>query len=232
MARFTTHGLRGNYSLHKNLRLLLVGLLFSISMFGLLTVPFTTAHAANNAGVSINNPTVGLGMHVSVNGVGFMPDEQVAVWLTSPAGQTYSYGRVYAYDGTFSSYTNDWADDALIMPGTWRLTAQGITSGTTAYTSFRMLSPSMGVDPAPLGDGMTRLNLNASHWYPGEKVTLWLTDMTGNTLYVGYAWVYRDGSIIDGKSFDVALAGGNYRLSAHGNTSGITTVTSFFTYSS
>lgn len=207
------------------LRLLAVVMLFSAVLLGLTAAK--PVSAAANSQISVNNPAVAFGKHVSLNGSGFMAGEQVAVWLTSPNGNAFSYGRVYAYDGTFSGYTNSWADDALIYPGTWTVTAQGLTSGEKAYSRFNMVRPSLQAWDTAMGNGMGEITIDASNWYPGERMTLWVTDMSGNVAYVGYAWVYRDGSVIDGKSFDVSLAAGTYRLTAYGNTSGATMVTSF-----
>lgn len=213
-------------SFFKNkLSLFLVVALFSLALLGLTTVK--PAAAATSGQISVNNSAVGLGKHVSLNGSGFLPGEQVAVWLTSPNGDAFSYGRVYAYDGTFSGYTNSWSDDALIYPGTWQVTAQGLTSGEQAYASFTMVHPSLRAWTTAIGNGMNEITIDTANWYPGERMTLWVTDMSGNVAYVGYAWVYRDGSVIDGKSFDVALAPGMYRLTAYGHTSGVTTVTTF-----
>jgi hypothetical protein len=207
------------------LRLLVIALFFSLTLLGLFAAK--PAAAASTGQLSVNNPSVGLGQHVSLNGSGFLPGEQVAVWLTSPNGDAFSYGRVYAYDGTFSGYTNSWADDALIYPGIWQVTAQGLNSGEQAFSSFTMLHPSLQASASAVGNGMNEITIDAANWYHGERMTLWVTDMAGNVAYVGYAWVYRDGSVIDGKTFDVALAAGTYRLTAYGNTSGVTTVSTF-----
>jgi hypothetical protein len=159
-----------------------------------------------------------------------MPGEEIALWLTAPNGAAVSYGRTYtsAHDGTFSNYYSDWADDALIFPGKWYVTAQGLESGLTAVTTFTMVRPSLAASTLGVNATQNNLEVSATNWYPGERLSFWITDSTGQVQPLGYAWVYRDGAIIEGKTFDFqAVSGQTYRLTAHGNTSGRTVVTSF-----
>ncbi|HEX2910019.1 MAG TPA: hypothetical protein VH186_04370 [Chloroflexia bacterium] len=202
----------------------LAALMLGLTLFFAVSGP---AFAAGNANLLVDSSRVELGGPVSISGSGFQPGEEVSLWLTSPNGDAVTYGRTYAYDGTFSNFTNDWASDAMIFPGTWYVTATGLSSGAKAVSSFRMVRPMLAASALMVGNGMSMVNIAASGWYPGEQLTFWLTDSNGKASYLGYAWVYSDGSIISGKSFETALSPGYYRLSAHGNISGRTLVSAF-----
>ena len=209
--------------------------LFALTVIVLLSLAASLlivrpTYAATTSQLTINNPVVGLGERVWVNGSGFMPGEEIALWLTAPNGSAVSYGRTYtsAHEGTFSNYYSDWADDALIFPGKWYVTAQGLESGQKAITSFTMVRPSLAASTLGINASQTNLEVSATNWYPGERLSFWITDSTGQVQPLGYAWVYQDGSIIEGKTFDFqAIPGEFYRLTAYGNTSGRTVITSF-----
>ncbi|HEX2914283.1 MAG TPA: hypothetical protein VH186_26020 [Chloroflexia bacterium] len=215
----------------------------------LLAMTLATLPAKAAAGISLENTTVRPGVYPVISGSGFQVGERVDMWLTSPDGQVVSYGNTYTDStGSFAAYSTqvavDSSDTAAVkngktidIAGTWYVTARGISSNTLSYASFTVVTPTLQASTYSTWNSMVTVTYSGTNFFPGEQVSLWVTDSTGKVIPVTYAWADGQGLLpavsasTDSSSTTplntLTFAAGTapYTLSAHGNTSGQTVYT-------
>jgi hypothetical protein len=129
-------------------------------------------------------PSVAAGQTININGTGFTPDEQVAIWATAP-DQTVISGDFEFAEGAAGLIDIGFKvpDDAL--GGRWSLTAYGFISKTPVITTFEVQGrdpatavPQATVAPASAAPG-SQFDFAALGFKTKEKVSYWFTGPDG-----------------------------------------------------
>ncbi len=210
-------------------------LLLLAAVFGLLLSLFLMAFnapTARAAGFSVDTKNIRFGQQISVSGSGFSPNEPVAIWDTDSSGVAATLGRLFADNlGNFSGFSpvykyGSTGEDA---PGTIAVTAKGINSGTTLTDTFTLAKPTLSSNAVSVAVDGTPLVISTfagNNYYPGEKISIWITDGAGKVLGLGYCNADGGGKMPNDPISGLFFAGtpGAYKLSVNGNTSGQTIV--------
>lgn len=198
---------------------LATALLLSLSMATLATV----AKANVIPTLRVVNAPINLGGKLVISGAGFCADEQIALWVTAPDGEVWDAGYVWAagygskvasnaYAGTFSNFEIDSNSTHYkvlknLVPGTWQITAYGLTSGQTAVAPFLVEATQAGAGseitgcPAYCVDTVNSVVFGVDFSY-GEKIAGWVTRSDGK---IYYALAGVDAGFYDPTSFSATL---------------------------
>lgn len=217
--------------LKAKLLLTTMALLFSLSSF------FVAIPTAGAAGISMSKASYRLGESLIVSGSGFGAGEKIALWLTGPSGTAYDAEYLNAnLNGTFESFPvgggNTTANNIYVQsgPGTWYLTAKGLTSGATAITNFAIRTPTLTAQGVTVGNVLLIFFVGGD-WFPGEKVILWASGGDGQAVTGGYTYADGNGKIPDvtvsALQFGYTGTAGNFALTAQGNSSGWRAISTF-----
>jgi hypothetical protein len=170
-------------------------------IMSLFLAVFTVVPAkAADATLVVDNPVVALGQQISISGSGFAAGEKIAIWVTGPDDDVSSLDYLNANGaGIFTTFKPE-AVPVTAPPGVHTVTVQGLTSGTKAYATFTLLRPRVVGITADLGNGVTAITYIGYYWYPGEKVSYWVTDGAGDVYTTGgkaegYVWATTNGVI-------------------------------------
>ena len=216
-----------------------LAMLFALSL-GLVSLP-----AQADSGATLQATSTRPGQFPLVSGGGFTANERVDLWLTTPGGTAVGYGYAFADStGSFTGYTNQptvsdtdtqsmKASEELATSGQWYVTARGISSGKSVITGFTVATATLQASIRSSYANQVVVAFNGSDFFPGEQVSLWITDSAGTVIPVNYTWadgngqipvLYPDGSTDDSYKLKntVSFTGttGSYYLTAHGNFSG------------
>ncbi len=226
--------------------MIVLALLLSVSASFLASA--VSVQAATTPSISVTYSTIRAGVLPEVNATGFVAGERIDLWLSTPTGIAYEYGFTYAAnDGTFSEYTHEMkvedGDSAAVtkiknidLVGQWAITARGVQSNTQASTGFVVASATLQATYLSTYQGQITATFNGSNFYPGERISLWVTDSTGKVIPAGYSEANkvgqipaldpdRDESITSPENvFSFEGATGPYLVTAYGNTSGQTAI--------
>lgn len=192
----------------------------------LLAVSAKPASASTIASLSIGDRAVSFGERKVFSGSGFQAGERVALWLTSPTGVVISLGSTFARrDGTFANFSPNFTLRAPSVPGTWFVTARGVTSGSQNIQTFTLLSPTLGATATMGANNQVIIRFNGANYHPNERVSLWVTDGNGRAFAINGAWTTRGGALpAHNQQWSFQATSGPYWLSAYGPLSGQTVV--------
>lgn len=152
----------------------------------LLTLLLVLPSAALAASFTLTpaQPSVAAGQTININGTGFTPGEQVAIWATAP-DQTVISGDFELAKGATGAIDIGFKvpDDAL--GGRWSLTAYGFISKTPVITTFEVQGrdpatavPQATVAPA-VGAPGSQFDFAALGFKKKETVSYWFTGPDG-----------------------------------------------------
>jgi len=172
-------------------------LVLTLVMSLFLTVFAVAPVKAAGAVLVVDNPVIAYGQPVSLSGAGFAPGEKIAIWSTDPQGLAETLGYLNASSaGDFTKYVAKDYYDVSTPPGVQRITVQGLTSGVKAYATYTLLTPIVRAIGTDQGSGITAVTFAGAFWFPGEKVSYWITDAAG-AVYIkgaqGYVWADTNG---------------------------------------
>lgn len=212
-----------------------------ITLVLLLSAAFvfpTIASADATATISVKSDGgLQLGQPILVSGSGFSAGEKIAFWLTSPHDKVFDaeYANVGA-DGTITGFPlgggNTDATNNITVgsgAGVWSVTAKGLTSGTTAVTTFTIISPKIAVAGVNVGGNVFVVAYAGAYFFPEEKVSLWVTFPDGSVGPLAYTFADKRGNIPDPTKFGFVFSGpvGEYALTAEGAISKTPTIVHF-----
>jgi len=175
-------------------------MVFTLIMSLFLAVFTVIPASAASATLVVDNPVVAYGQQVSLSGTGFTGGEKIAIWVTGPDGGVSSLQYLNASNGGIFTGFKPVAVPVSAPPGVHTVTVQGLTSGTKAYATFTLLRPRVVGVTSDLGEGVTAVTYVGFFWYPGEKVSYWVTDGAGDVYTTrgqaeGYIWADTNGAI-------------------------------------
>ncbi|MFO7169421.1 MAG: hypothetical protein DIU80_015460 [Chloroflexota bacterium] len=149
---------------------------------GLLLTP-ATARAAGPT-LAPAAPDVAAGQSISFSGEGFVPEERLSVWVTTP--NQVVLGAPYAFADDNGRTTITFRVPGTAVSGTWAITAYGIVSQTPAIATFTVAGvepdaapPPAAVAPAAAPAG-TRFSFAATGFDDNEPISYWFTGPDGN----------------------------------------------------
>ncbi len=167
---------------------------------------------------------------------GFTPNEDMDIFLLNPAGQRQSSGVLDVRSVASASGRIDgtWLTLADTQPGTWRIVARGLKSGTERILTVSVTLPDSGraaisVSPGTAAPGQTLL-FSATGFRPDEEIALWLNTPDGQVIpaeVFDLAPATRDGRA--SWSWKAPLDGpaGRWQMVAAGKSSGLQLVATF-----
>jgi hypothetical protein len=227
----------------RELKKIQLGLFFLLLLGLTLLLPLFRATAANaqtqTGTLTINTPDLAFGQKLSFNADGLSAGEKVAIWVSDPAGNAYSYGFVNA---SAAGEVINFSPNYVITsgtPGTWSLTIQGLTSGLTGFVNFTLRAPTLNASAINVGDRIILFLLGGAYWNPGEKVDFWITGPGGEVVgnfpsakghTVSYIWATNLGTLPkspdEGNLLAVGTTGSipSFTITAYGNTSKYTAI--------
>lgn len=172
---------------------------------------------------------------VALGGAGFNAGEKVGLWVTMPDGSVLGLDNEDLKadaDGTFGI---ELGLGAGLPVGLHRFSARGKTSGKGAIVPFYLMAgrgaaPTEGTrltfTPATAKQ-LDTVDLAATGFQAGEKVSLWVTLPDGSVIGLGEASADSAGSVGSSIFLPAALPVGRHYFTARGLTSGNTAITPF-----
>lgn len=202
-----------------------------VLVMGLFVWPTATPARAAAASITMTPSVTPQNTTVTIELSGFRPNEIVTIWQTLPDFSVIGHGN-YEVDETGSA-TLSWFADASYPTGQHYMSARGNTSRRIAITGFELnlgegqvsdlqMSVSTSVDPQGTTFRFSTVGFSAR-----ETVSIWLRSPSNQVIDLGQVTSSREGTF----DFTLLMGGedaeGEYHLTAYGNESHKTSITSF-----
>lgn len=173
------------------------------------------------------------GALVDIFGRGFLGQEVISVWITTPDGTVVDYPQQQASD--IGSFASTFVFDANYPTGQYAFTALGTRSGYQVITRFNLASrPSAPsgwaqlrvAQPFPANvDQRTRFEVQGKRFDPYERVDVWITLPDGGVRGLPSQLANEFGEFFAVVDLDERLPTGEYDFTAKGANSGRLVVT-------
>lgn len=187
-------------------------LLTSLGVITLLLAVTATAVGAT-ATLSMSK-TYGLpGASITVSGSGYAATETVTIKLG-----TVTLGTATTSSGSFSKSVTI---PTTMTPGTYLMTATGATSGVVDSGNFKVLAPTLVVNPSSGVPG-TVTNVSGSQFHAGETINVY-----NSTTLLGTTTATSTGTFAVNITIPASAPTGTFSLKAVGASSGIEALGSF-----
>ena len=209
---------------HKRPALGIMQYLCLVALFFVLTVLGMQPRAALAEQFMLipSAPSVVAGSTIGFAGSGFIPDERVSIWFTSPRQSVLGGGYANTLENSRFSYEFEVPSEAL--GGVWSITAYGDTSRSAVIATFRVLGQEpkaadllAAVQPvsAPAG---TTFAFAATGFKDNELISYWITGPDGlvKAAYDREARANSDGRVDLTWSAATNAASGTWVLTAQG----------------
>lgn len=201
-------------------------LLAALVLPTVLTVPAATAQSGGYTLVTIT-PTVRAGERADFEGSGFLKDERVASWATTPDQQVIggAFAKATGKEGRIS-IGFDVPKDAL--GGRWSFTVYGELSQTSVVATFEVIArtpnqkkPAVSIAP-PSGGPNTRFKVFASGFRDLERISYWVTAPDGSIdAHPEDNDATEDGDVYFDWTAPLTIAPGTHTITIQGVKSGV-----------
>jgi hypothetical protein len=173
---------------------------------------------------------------VNIHGTGFVPNEQVGIWITQPDGSVIGHPTQVASDA--GNIESTFKFTSVHQTGKYTFTAYGLVSHYQVFAPFELLSGTS----VPSGWAQLRVAYPASStttqngsdivvsgtlFSPGEPVGIWLTLPDGSVRGLPTQLADGNGDFFAQLAIDERLPIGGYSLTAKGVNSGRLVITQF-----
>jgi hypothetical protein len=147
-------------------------------------------------GLQVTPDTGPIGQVFQFSGSGFAVKEIIRLWETTPLGQAYKLGELYADGDGKLSYTYTGHG---VIAGIWAVTAHGMTSGIEKVGYLRLITKTEGVASIQVspdhGNSTTLLEVTGSNFLASETYSYWATAPDGMTYDAGRGLIATDGTL-------------------------------------
>jgi hypothetical protein len=173
---------------------------------------------------------------INIHGTGFVPNEQVGIWITQPDGTVIGHPTQVASDA--GNIESTFQFTSAHQTGKYTFTAYGLLSGYQVFAPFEL----RGGTSVPSGWAQVRVAYPASSattqngsdivvsgtlFSPGEPVGIWLTLPDGSVRGLPTQLADGNGDFYADLAIDERLPIGRYHLTAKGVNSGRLVITDF-----
>jgi hypothetical protein len=173
---------------------------------------------------------------VNIHGTGFLPNEQVGVWLTQPDGSVIGHPTQVASDA--GNIESTFQFTSVHQTGGYTFTAYGLTSHYQVFAPFELTGgtsiPSGWAKlrvaypfPASTPQNGSAITVAGTLFAPGEAVGVWLTLPDGSVRGLPTQVADGNGDFYAELSIDERLPLGTYSVTASGITSGRLVISQF-----
>ena len=165
---------------------------------GRVTLPDPTSDSGPvpQGGLQVTPDSGYAGQVFQFSGSGFAVKEIIKLWETTPLGQAYALGEMYADDNGKLTYNYTGHG---ILAGIWAVTAHGMSSGLERVGYLRLLTKTEGVANLQVspdhGNNTTFFEVTGTNFFAYETYSYWFTAPDGMTYGGGRGVTANDGSL-------------------------------------
>jgi hypothetical protein len=173
---------------------------------------------------------------VNIHGTGFLPNEQVGVWVTQPDGSVVGHPTQIASDA--GNFESTFQFSSVHQTGGYTFTAYGLVSHFQVFAPFELRGgtsiPSGWANvrvaypsPATTTQNGKDIVVSGTLFAPGEPVGIWITLPDGGVRGLPTQVADGNGDFYAQIAIDERLPIGNYKLTASGVDSGRLVIADF-----